>query len=406
MEMEPLQEAASVLYVLGAAIAGGLGVLGLLRFRNQRNAEQLNQSLAKHQDYFAYLSVQIDGAEALLPPPGPLTQAELRAVQSKLLEWIETIDGLHRDKLTALCRDMGLIEMERQRLTSPWHLVRVEAAYHLGVMRAGECTEALLKLLEREMAESTAFVIGRAAAKCAQQPDELRRLMSLLMKRHPHALQLTADILSASSLDPAPLYADMLDTESDDAMLGLALTGLSAMKRPCSIAALDRLLLSDAAEMRISAAKLLLKFPQLLPPGRVGELLAHPDGEIRAAAAQAIGEHQLLFYIEPLKASLADPQWQVRYHSAQSLTRFGLEGFEALCETARDMKAGPAQDTVWNAIHEAMDQSAAAAAQEVRQIPQRNELSRLYRTIFQQNYTHTSLPVATNSQRFVERGTG
>ncbi|WP_028549919.1 HEAT repeat domain-containing protein [Paenibacillus sp. UNC451MF] len=404
MEMEPLQETASVLYVLGAVIAGGFGVLGLLRFRNQRNARQLSQSLAKHQDYFAYLSVQIDEAEALLPPPGSLSQVELRAVQSKLLEWIETIHGRHRDKLTALCRDMGLIEMERRRLDSPWHLVRVEAAYHLGVMRAGECTEALLELLERETTESTAFVIARAAAKCAQKPDELHRLMSLLMKQHPHALQLTADILSASSMDPAPLYAGILDNETDEAMLRLALVGLSGGNRPYSLAALDRLLLSDAADVRISAAKLLLKYPQLLPPGRVGELLGHPDGEIRAAAAQAAGEHQLLFYIEPLKASLTDPYWEVRYFSAQSLSRFGLEGFEALCETARDMKAGPAQDTVWNAIHEAMDRSAAAAAQEVQQIPQNNELSRLYRTIFQQNYT--SLPITAESHRFVERGTG
>ncbi|WP_282937762.1 HEAT repeat domain-containing protein [Paenibacillus sp. RC67] len=402
--MEPLQETASVLYVLGAAIACGFGVLGLLRFRNLRNTRQLNQSLAKHQDYFAYLSVQMDDTEVLLPPPGSLTQVELRAVQSKLLEWIETIHGRHRDKLTTLCRDMGLIEMERRRLNSPWHVVRVEAAYHLGVMRSGECIEALLELLERETAESTAFVIGRAAAKCAQKPDELHRLMSLLLKRHPHALHLTADILSASSLDPAPLYARILETETDEAMLKLALIGLSAGNHPYSIAALDRLLLSDAVDVRISAAKLLLKYPQLLPSGRVGELLCHPDEEIRAAAAQAVGEHQLLFYIEPLKASLTDPQWQVRYSSARSLVYLGLEGFEVLCETARDMKAGPAQDTVWNAIHEAMDRSAAAAAQEVRQIPLQNELSRLYRTIFQQNYT--SLPVTADSHRFVERGTG
>ncbi|WP_079914058.1 HEAT repeat domain-containing protein [Paenibacillus sp. 32352] len=404
MEMEPLQQTASVLYVLGAAIAGGFGILGLLRFRHQSNARQLNEGLAKHQDYFAYLSVQMDEAQALLPPPGSLTRMELRAVQSKLLEWIETIRGPHRDKLTALCRDMGLIDMELRRLNSPWHAVRVEAAYHLGVMRAGECAEALLKLLEREIAESTAFVVGRAAAKCAQRPEELRRLISLLMERHPHAQQLTADILSASSLDPSPLYAEILDTETNPALLKLALTGLSGGSRPCSLASLERLLRSEDADVRLQAARLLLRYPQVLPPGRVGELLAHPDGEIRAAAAQAVGEHQLLFYTEPLKASLADPDWRVRYGSAQSLIRLGLDGFEVLCEAARDMQAGPAKDTVWNAIHEAMDLSAAAAEREMRQIPLHSEMSRLYRTKFQQNYTSPS--AATDSHRFVERGTG
>ncbi|OXM82836.1 HEAT repeat domain-containing protein [Paenibacillus rigui] len=404
MEMEPLQEAASVLYVLGAAIAGGFTVLGLLRFRNQRTAEQMKQSLAKHQDYFTYLSIQMDDHDALQPPPGPLTGMELRAVQSKLLEWIETIHGRHRDKLTALCRDIGLVEAERKRLSSPWHWVRVEAAHLLGVMRAAECTETLLALLERETAESTAFVIGRAAAKCAQKPEELHKLIALLAKQHPQARQLIADIISSSSVDAVPVYHEMLDTESDETLLLLALTGLSGSNRPSSVTSLERLISSDAKEVRVRAAKLLLNDPHLLLPGRVSELLAHPDWEIRAAAAKAIGAHQLLFDMEPLKASLTDEQWWVRYNSAQSLARLGLEGFKALCETAHAAPSESLLDATWDAIHEKMDQAIAAAAEEVRHIPFLNEMSHMYRTIFQQNYT--SLQNEFSPHRFVERGAG
>ncbi|UUZ83642.1 hypothetical protein LJK88_07385 [Paenibacillus sp. P26] len=153
--------------------------------RHAGAADQIRQSLDKHQDYFTYLSAHIDQEGPLMPPPGKLSPAEQSAIQSKSLEWIETIGGEHRDKLTALCRDMGLVELERKRLRSPRRGTRIEAAYRLGIMRASECTEDLLKLLEQEGAESTAFVVGRAAAKCAGSLEELHRLLILLTRQAP-----------------------------------------------------------------------------------------------------------------------------------------------------------------------------------------------------------------------------
>ncbi|HEY1212904.1 MAG TPA: hypothetical protein VGE93_04650, partial [Bryobacteraceae bacterium] len=114
------------------------------------------------------------------------------------------------------------MELERQRLRSTSHGIRVEAAYHLGVMRAAECTGELLKLLEREGSESTAFVVGRAAAKCADTLQDLHRLLELLTRYHPEAHQLIADIIASSSLDPAPLFAELLHQEMNEAVLCVA----------------------------------------------------------------------------------------------------------------------------------------------------------------------------------------
>ncbi len=89
MWMEPLDQADSVLTALSLTIAGGFTALFLLRSRHRTIAERMKQSLEKHQDYFTYLSANMHGADALFPPPGRLTPVELKAIQSKLLQWIE-----------------------------------------------------------------------------------------------------------------------------------------------------------------------------------------------------------------------------------------------------------------------------------------------------------------------------
>ncbi|MBD0384214.1 HEAT repeat domain-containing protein [Paenibacillus sedimenti] len=381
MWIEPYDQAASVLNVLSLTIAGGFTALFLLRAKHGAMEKQMKQSLDKHQDYFTYLSANIDGADALLPPPGHLSPIELKAIQSKLLEWIETIGGEYRDKLTALCRELGLVELERQRLRSSRHGIRMEAAYHLGVMRAAECTGELLKLLEREGSESTAFVVGRAAAKCAGAPEDLHSLLQLLTKYHPEAHQLIADIIASSSLDTAPLFAKLLHQENDEALLNVALIRLSKSNEPEMFGALDRLIVSESKEIRIKAAKLLLQYTHLLPLERIGELIRHPDWEIRAVAAKAVGEHQLEFYLDALADCMADEEWWVRYYSAKSLSRLGSAGFRVLCEAAAGSWNSASRESAWEAVHEELDRAETSASQGIQQIPYYNRLNFIYRRI-------------------------
>ncbi|SDO49137.1 HEAT repeat [Paenibacillus sp. yr247] len=381
MWMEPLDQAASVLSALSLTIASGFTALFLLRARHGAIEKQTKQSLEKHQDYFTYLSTNIDSADALLPPPGLLNPIELKAIQSKLLEWIETIGGEYRGKLTALCRDLGLVELETQRLRSRRHGVRLEAAYHLGIMRAAECTSDLLKLLEREGSESTAFVIGRAAAKCAETREDLHRLIQLLTEYHPEAHQLIADTIASSSLDPAPLFAELLHEENNEALLTVALISLSGRNEPEVYSLLDRLILSDHKEIRIKAAKILLQYTHLLPLERIGELIRHPDWEIRSVAVKAVGEQQLDFYLEALTKCMADEEWWVRYYSAKGLSQLGFAGFEALCEAACSSDNNASRESAWEAVQEELDRAEISASQGLQQIPHYNGLNVIFRRI-------------------------
>ncbi|UUZ90223.1 HEAT repeat domain-containing protein [Paenibacillus sp. P25] len=274
---------------------------------------------------------------------------------------------------------MGLVELERKRLRSPRRGTRIEAAYRLGIMRASECTEDLLKLLEQEGAESTAFVVGRAAAKCAGSLEELHRLLILLTRQHPEAHQLIADILASSSLDTGTLLTELLRQEEDEHLLTVALIGMSGRNEPEALGALDRLVLSGHREIRIKAAKILLQYTHLLPMERIGELMRHPDWEIRAAAVKAAGDQRLDFYLGALVQSMADEEWWVRYYSAKSLSRLGPAGFEALCEAAGAADSGVFRESALEAVHEELDRAAATASREVRQIPHYNRLNLIYR---------------------------
>ncbi|TBL72442.1 HEAT repeat domain-containing protein [Paenibacillus thalictri] len=383
MWMEPIEQADTVLIVLGVAIAGGFAALFAMRNRYAASADRMQTNLEQQRDYFAYLSANIDGPAPLLPPPGRLNPLQLKAVQSKLLEWIETIGGSHRDKLTALCRELGLVELELRRLRSFKHGERIEAAYHLGVMRPPECTGELLKLLEQEGGEPTAFVVARAAAKCADSLDDLYRLLRLLAQYHPDARRLIADIAASSSLDTAPLYARLLRIETDETLLLIALTGLSGRIEAEAFEALEPHLLSGHKEIRIKSAHLLLQYPHLLSSERIGELIRHPDWEIRAAAVKTAGWQQLESQLEALVQSLTDEQWWVRHYSAKSLSQLGFSGFEALCEAAAagSSEHGTAGELALEAVHEELDRAAAEASRETRQIPRYNRLNFTFRRI-------------------------
>ncbi|CAG7649516.1 HEAT repeat domain-containing protein [Paenibacillus allorhizosphaerae] len=391
MWMEPFDQAASVLYVLGALIAGGFAVLIVLRLRDGQSDEALKRNLEKYHDYFNYVSANADGADALLPPSGSLTTDELKAIQSKLLEWIESIGGEHRSKLTALCRDLGLVKLELERLRSPWHAVRIDAAYHLGVMRAEGAAAELIGMLEKEGPDPTAFVVGRAAAKCAATMDELRRIVSLLTLHHPEARQLIADIVASASLDPLPLYAELLTAESDETSLTVALTGLSSRNEPGMNRLAAPLLGSEWKEVRIKAAKLLLRYPQLLPPKQMSELLHNPEWEIRAAAVKAAGDGRLVLYMNELQLALSDEEWWVRHHGAQSLALLGPEGFIALCETACGSENDSSREAALHAVHEELDRAAAVASQELKQLPYYSRLNEIYRNLFAGNPGDTRL---------------
>lgn len=350
----PLATAYVFLYVLCGVTALGMILLFGLKLRNIAAEKRARRCLENYHDYFVYLQAHGDEEERLKPPHGDLTLQEKKIIQKKLLELMESFAGVHRARLGQLCEDMGLVELDLQRLDGAWKWTRVDAAYNLGVMRSRRAVPDLLRLLEQLDYDPSLFIVARAIARCARSEADLIEMVRHLVKHRKSFHQLVVDILSESDVDAAPVYASFLREEDTD-LVEIGLIGLAA--RPPSQLELhvQGLVQSREKEVRIKAVKLLCKDARQLTDKRVREFLAHPDWEIRAAVAKAVGMHGLSSHIPLLKQAVSDPNWWVCHHSVRSLARLHLDGFAALCEILREGRFGTGLHMAHQAVQEELE---------------------------------------------------
>jgi len=347
-----LRLASIFIEVLACVIAAGLAALYTLKLRDIRRRRNAGDYTAKHEDWFTYALANLDGEEPLYPPPGRLTRGERRVVQERLIGWIEQFRGEQQRKLIALCEEMGLVKLQLKRLDSPFEWVKLDAAYYLGCMRSHQAVPGMMKLLASMRFSPMVFIVGRAVAKCARHPDELRDMVHLLLAHKKEAHPLIADILAESEIDLSAMLETFLRS-GDEERVRLALAAMKKRSLAGIGDTLYRLTDSQQADIRLEAAELLLKDAACVTPERARKLLSHRDGEVRALTAQAVGKLGLQSCLEQLRSAMADPEWKVRFYAARGMARLGEEGFAELCEAARP-EAGMGAEEARDVIREEM----------------------------------------------------
>ncbi|QRG68924.1 HEAT repeat domain-containing protein [Brevibacillus choshinensis] len=335
----PLATAFLFLYVLCGVTILGLLILFGLKLRNIAVEKRTKDCLEKYQDYFVYLQAHGEEEERLKVPYGNVTIGEKQIIQKKLFELMERFTGVHRQKLGWLCEDLGLVDLDLQRLNSAWKWTRVDAAYNLGVMRSRRAVPGLLQLLEKLDYDPSLFIVARAVAKCARNGNDLGEMVRQLVRHRKNCHPLIVDIISETEVETEPLYVALLQ-EADRDLVEIGLIGLSVHHQSNLEPYLHKLVNAKEKEVRIKAVKLLCKDSRLLTDKRVREFIIHNDWEIRAAVAKAIGSLGLAVYIPILKKAVSDPNWWVCHHSARSLAQLGIEGFQALCEILQENRYG------------------------------------------------------------------
>ncbi|RKN86180.1 HEAT repeat domain-containing protein [Paenibacillus ginsengarvi] len=320
-------------YILIALIV--LVFVGLFGLRTRAiwfDRESRRYSL-KHQDYFDYVKSHLHEEAPLGKPSGKLTKTELKVIQIKLFEWMEKIAGAERDKLTQLCRDLGLVELNMRRLRSEIHWTRLDAAHNLGVMQAKEAVPTLLELLDEESYGSPVFVIARAISKSALSEEELDRMVRSIAKFRKQSHRLVAEVLALSRIDNTAMLIRYL-REQDDELMKIALTCLQNRAIPGARELLPPLVRASDPQLRLLAVQAFVGQAEQVTEGHMKELMRHGDVEIRLAVVDALGRIGQPYTIELLKTGMADADWQVRFNSARSLARMEDHGFRALCELA------------------------------------------------------------------------
>jgi len=248
--------AIGVIYVLTTVILLCFFCILAVKSRAVWVQKRTEKVLSRFQHYFAYVQSHLEDEERLKTPHVHLTRFERRVLQKKLIELIECVNGSHRQKLIALCTDLDLIKLDLHRLHSPFHWVRIDAAYNLGAMRCEQAVPRLLRLLDSKKYDPTMFVIARSIAKCSRDMEDLEKMLQLLVKHRKKFYQLVADVIQESEMDTTALLVKLLKEEDRD-LIKIALTALPVYVAPTIAPLLYPLIDSDDNEIRMAAVKLL-----------------------------------------------------------------------------------------------------------------------------------------------------
>ncbi|WP_309118214.1 hypothetical protein [Paenibacillus sp.] len=306
-----------------------------LRSIQRRKAEERFQR--KFRDYLIYIQTNAAGVERLRPPPMKMNAVESSALQHRLNDMIEMLAGEPRDKLIELCERLGFVRAHLNRLRGRKYREKVDAAYHLGCMRAKEAVPALLELLRHHPLDSTLFVIARAVAKCAQEAKDVKEMLRVMTTKGKSFPDLLADIVEEARIDRTALFADLLQ-EPHPSLVRIAFAGLNGASNPTLAAAVYRCIDTEHADIREKAIELYLKSSAMLPKHVVAGLLEHPSANVRLLTAGALRDLLHPTYADAMRACLRDSDPRVVAAGAEGLLGLGLPGMERLCASAWEQR--------------------------------------------------------------------
>lgn len=312
-------------------------VIYVLKIKNMRYRKVYEQFSVKFKDYLTYIQANIESDEPLRVPPVKLNPIESEALQDRLNDMIEVFTGEQRQKLQDLCDDLGFVSYHLERLKSGSYHKKIDAAYHLGCMRASAAVPALLEFLRDHKLGSSLFIIARAIAKCTRNKRDVKEMTQILLKHKKGFHDLIVDIIEESQIDHADLFNEWIHKE-DPALIYIGLTGLKDYSDPTVVSAVYRLIESNNPHIQRKAIQLYLNSNHFLPKRVVGKLLDHANVEIRLLTIQAVSRLKNGAYADLMKKSLQDVDQRVLYASAIGLTHLGEEGAAALCEGAYEWR--------------------------------------------------------------------
>ena len=146
----------------------------------------------KLEPYFTELKEQLSTNEALKKPGRNVNRIEWLVIQDRLMEWTARVGGEARERLTALCEELGFVDKDLRTLRKKRGLRQSAAAYRLGMMRSPRAAEPLLRVSEELSFQSSTFIYARALAMCARNADDLERMVKAVTKhRRPVQNMLT-----------------------------------------------------------------------------------------------------------------------------------------------------------------------------------------------------------------------
>ena len=266
-------------------------------------------------------------------------RALLRAYLEPLLHMT---DGEARDGLTAVWRELGLLEQDLAQSRSWFWTRRLRAVRRLALV-AGPA-EAPVLLLRRDDHHLIRILAAQTLVRIGT-PVQLREFVAQF--RLPSRLleQPLVDVLAASSPDQMFELLQLLGTNADPNIQRLIIAGAARVTPGACLSWLPEAFRSPEKEVRIGACQAAGWLGTLEVSRLLLRALMDPAFEVRAHAAEALGRLRAPSTIEPLARALSDVAFWVRQSAATALVAMGDSGQRRLRDVANLARDRFARDT-------------------------------------------------------------
>lgn len=258
---------------------------------------------------------------------GNPSSADTAVLEQILLDHIQRVRGIERERLARAMEQLGLIDTYLEGLESRRWWRRAESAEKLGLAASQRAIQPLSRALDDEMPE-----VRLRAAKALGQlggTASARKLVRALNQPNRWSTIRVADILIGMGRESIDAVIEAFPTLTLQGRL--AVLDIIGRVRPVSLTPwLLEQLADPATDIRARACHALgnIGDPNVAP--ELIQALSDPEWPVRAMAAKALGRVRVSDAIPQLAAGLRDPEWWVRHNAARALRSIGPRGLEAL----------------------------------------------------------------------------
>ncbi len=258
---------------------------------------------------------------------GQVRPRDRNVVEKVLLEFIQQVRGIERDRLGRAFDELGYVNSNLEQLQSPRWWFRADAAEKLGLSGARRATEQLASALNDEVPEvriRAANALGKVGGRASVVP-----LIAALNEPNRWSTIRIADILTGMGTEVVQELVNGWDDLNHTGRLA-AIDIFGRIRHLDAVPWLRERLSDEHADIRARAAHALGAIAEPGSAELLQQAMHDQEWPVRAMAAKALGRIRDRDSIPVLCSALRDPEWWVRANAADGLRLMGPDGIEAL----------------------------------------------------------------------------
>ncbi|MBN1288768.1 MAG: HEAT repeat domain-containing protein [Actinobacteria bacterium] len=258
-----------------------------------------------------------------------VSRKEYPELEQVMLENARVLKGGELEILITSFDRLGFVDEDIENLQKGRMLKKAEAAFHLGTMHAHRAVPFLAEALQNRSLE-VVFSCLNSLSKIGS-PGAVKAVVDYLSTNPDIGTIRVAEVILERKQSFGPyLLAWLNDNEEDPPRLTLIINLIGAMKYEQAVPVLLRYLTHPDPEVRASTAEALGSIGDFSACGKLEETVDDEEPGVRARAAEALGKIQCDGAVGKLKGGLSDTYLEVKMNCAVALTQLGEEGRAAL----------------------------------------------------------------------------